>query len=237
MSKITTDDCKKFLISTLNLVSNVNIKRERKYKDEAGDIIRQFLVDNTQTFYIKEDKNGTLSLISPESFSPKEKVFDAKKFLKKQLTKLEKRYEEDRFQDYDIVKEGNKLTADEKRKVANEFFYSFEPLCAEKDLSLTGLDTPIFSKDIVYPCILSIVFYDKLNSDPDLYLDEIVYSIIPNYLESVCENTYEIIKNDNTKDMTIRDVMNLFDSFGFKYKYYEDFFGEDDFMKNLESLK
>jgi hypothetical protein len=229
MSKITTEDCKNFIKDILGLSSTANIKRDRKYKDANGDVIRVFLINNLDTYLIKEDNKGQLSIVTEAMVTQKEKNFNAKSFLKKYIKKLSDDENDEIEVSHEYLEEGKRLSAEDKLKLANEFYYCF-PLVYDNDVdSVTnGLDTPMFRSGKYETLTYGIFFHDSLSSDPELYLDEIVKVIIPTFFEKVDENIFEMKRNNTNKDMTINDVITLFDSLGFSYKNCPEFFGEED---------
>lgn len=239
MSKITTEDCKNFIKAHLGLISSVNIKRDRKYKDANGDVIRVFKINNTDTYLIKEDNQCQLSIVTESMVAQKEKIFNAKSFLRKYLKKFSDD-EDDGIESMDeFIAEGEKLSKEDKIKIANEFYYCF-PLVYDNDMDTVtnGLDTPMFRSDKYGPLTYGIFFHNSLKSDPELYLDEIVKVIIPKFFEKVDENIFEMRPNNQNKDMTINDVIKLFDSLGFSYKSCPEFYGdEDDCMLKHLNLK
>lgn len=228
MSKITTEDCKNFIKTHLGLTSTVNIKRDRKYKDANGDVIRVFKINETDTYFIREDKDGHLSLVSEDMIPQKEKIFNAKAFLRKYLKKFSDDEDDGIESIHDFMAEGERLSKEDKVKIANEFYYCF-PLVYDNDIDAVtnGLDTPMFRSDKHGRLTYGIFFHNSLQSDPELYLDEIVRVIIPKYFEKVDENIFEMKFNNQTKDMTINDVIKLFDSLGFSYKSCPEFYGEE----------
>jgi hypothetical protein len=239
MSKITTEDCKNFIKQHFGLTTTVNIKRDRKYKDANGDVIRVFKINETDIYLIKEDNQGQLSLVSETMIEQKEKLFNAKAFLRKYLKKFSDD-EDDGIESMDeFIAEGERLSKEDKVKIANEFYYCF-PLVYENDMdSVTnGLDTPMFRSGKYGTQCYGIFFHNSLKSDPELYLDEIVRVIIPKFFEKVDENIFEMTPNKQNKDMTINDVITLFDSLGFSYKSCPEFYGdEDDCMLKHLNLK
>jgi hypothetical protein len=239
MSKITTEDCKNFIKQHFGLTTTVNIKRDRKYKDANGDVIRVFKINDTDTYLIKEDNQGQLSIVTESMVAQKEKIFNAKAFLRKYLKKFSDD-EDDGIESMDeFIAEGEKLSKEDKVKIANEFYYCF-PLVYDNDMDTVtnGLDTPMFRSDKYGPLTYGIFFHNSLKSDPELYLDEIVKVIIPKFFEKVDENIFEMRPNNQNKDMTINDVIKLFDSLGFSYKSCPEFYGdEDDCMLKHLNLK
>ena len=228
MSKKTTEDCKIFIKKHFMLTPTINIKRDRKYKDANGHVIRVFKINETDICLIKEDKEGQLSIVSEDMIAQKEKIFNAKSFLRKYLKKFSDDEDDGIESIHDFLAEGELLSKEDKSKIANEFYYCF-PLVYDNDIDsvINGIDTPMFRNGKYGTLTYGVFFHDSLKSDPELYLDEIVRVIIPKYFEKVDENIFEMKFNNQTKDMTINDVIKLFDSLGFSYKSCPEFYGEE----------
>ncbi len=87
-----------------------------------------------------------------------------------------------------------------------------------------------------------ICFYDSLNSEPDLYLTDIVKELVPEYFDKVDEYFYELDwfnkKNENEiLNLTIKDVIEILEKHGFKYKNNKDFDEEEWCMLKKLNLK
>jgi hypothetical protein len=241
MSKITTEDCKNYIKDRFGLTSTVNIKRDRKYKDGNGDVIRVFKF-NDETCLIKEDVLGHLSVVNesdivekPKSDEPKE--FNAKKFIKKNIKHLENDEGDDEEEAMAIfMKETARLSLEDKVKVANEFYFYF-PYETYNNMSkfiTKGLDTPILidGKDS-----LCIVFYDSLDSEPDLYVSDILKEILPEYFDKVDEYHFEVDSNDFTKKLSITDMIELLQHYGFTYKNSTEYLDTNGCMLKKLNLK
>lgn len=250
MSKITTQDCKEFLEDTLGKPTNT-MKRLRKYKDTDGLYIREFLIDNTEIHLIKEMSDGSLILHNGELRSNlnTKKEFDSKKVLKSFLKILE----EDNEDDYDeddyvepIVKIWNKIkkfTKEEQTKLAGEFTFFFPDNVYNNNKSkiTNGLQTPMVRKGDYGTESFCFTFNDSLDSDPDLYLSDILKKIIPSYFDKVDEYNFEIDIYDkktpkNVKEITIEDVINIMEDLGFKYKNNSEY-GDEQCMLFKLGLK
>lgn len=225
MSKITTEDCKNFIKDHFRLTSTVNIKRDRKYKDGNGDYIRVFTFDG-ETCLIKEDSNGTISLINENEMVVKPTVrstsapqeFNAKIFLKKGIKSLENYNNGDSLDDF--IKATNALTPEQKFQVANQFTFFFpdETYYNELDYVTNGLDTLMISNasgDLESFCF---IFIDCFNTDLGLYVSDIVTDMLPDYLDKMDEDNYQLIENSQTRKITIREMIKILEDLGFKYK-------------------
>lgn len=239
MAKITTDDCKNFIKEHFGLTSIVSIKRERKYKDSNGDIIREFKFNTAGSCLIKEDSQGQLSLVDGGMIEQKDKIFNAKNFIRKYV----KKFNNDKYDGIEVLdeymEEGAALSPEDKIKLANEFYYCF-PLVYDNNINTVtkGLDTPMFRKDRYGDLSYGIFFHNSVEEDPEMGLDEIVRLFIPKYFEKVDENIFEMQKTKENEHMTIRDVITIFDKAGMSYKNCPDIFGdEDDCMLKKLKLK
>lgn len=243
MSKVTTEDCKNFIKEHHGLTSTVKIKREKKYKDGNGDVIREFSIDGLANCLIKENSNGDLSIVNAEDLVAKpiktERVqeFNAKKFIKKHIKYLEDndRDEEEEEALSVFMKETAKLSAENKVKVANEFcfYFPYETYSNMSEFIVNGLDTPmIFGKES-----LCVLFYDSLDSEPDLLVSHILEEILPEYFNKVDEYHFEISFNEITKDMTIREMIALLEHYGFTYKNNTEYLDPNGCMLKKLNLK
>lgn len=243
MSKITTEDCKNFIKDHFGLTSTVNIKRDRKYKDGNGDYIRVFTF-NGETYLIKEDSNGELSLITENELVAKPTVtstsdtqeFNAKEFLKKHIKLLENYNNGDSMDDF--IKATNALTADQKIKVANQFTFFFpdETYYNELDYVTNGLDTLMISNasgDFESFCF---IFIDCFNTDLGLYVSDILTDMLPDYLDKMDEDNYQLTENIQTRRITIREMIKILEDLGFKYKNHAEW-GDNQCMLAKLKLK
>lgn len=255
MSEITTEDCKSFIRKSLGLTSEISIKRERKYKDTNGDNIRVFKFNDT-TCSVKEDKNGKLSFIDNAEVVEKvkpianTKAFNAKSFLKKHIKKLEN-------EDYDsesdenamdiFVKETTNLSSENKVKVANEFSFFFPDLTYNNETAYVtnGLKTPMIGNNSTArgESCFCILFYDSLDSDPDLYVSDILRGILPEYFDKMDEYHFELTTFDlsdetieKLKALTIEEMIAFLEGLGFKYKNNPDM-GDEECMLSKLGLK
>lgn len=220
MSKITTEDCKNFIKQHFVLTSTVNIKRDRKYKDANGNVIRVFKLDDSQSCLIKEDCQGQLSLVSEDMVTQKEKTFNAKTFLRRNIKRLENDEDGDVMEKF--MEETKKLNQTDKIKVANEFYFYFPDMSYgnEAKFIVNGLDTPMIGNNGFKGSKSSfcIWFYDSLDSEPDLYVSDILQEMLPDYFDKIDEYHFEIRTNDYTKKLSIKDMIDVLEHLGYKYK-------------------
>ena len=231
MSKITTKDCKNFIKNHFGLTSTVNIKRDTKYKDGNGDYIRVFTFDGA-TCIIKEDSDGEISLITENEIAAKPTVtattssdpqdFDAKKFLKEGIKSLEN-YNNGYSMD-DFIKATNALTKEEKFQVANQFTFFFpdETYYNELDYVTNGLDTLMISKASGEFESFCFIFIDCFNTDLGLYVSDILTDMLPDYLDKMDEDNYQLRESSKTRKITIREMIEILEDLGFKYKNKAD---------------
>lgn len=239
MTKITTEDCKNFIKEHFGLTSTVNIKRDRKYKDGNGDVIRVFNVNDDYTCLIKEDIAGNLSIVSEYNVVEKTKTtpkeFNAKAFLKKHIKRLEDDEEGEEMEKF--MDATQKLTLEDKVKVANEFFFFFPDMTYDNGTKYVtnGLDTPMLGNNGFRGSSTSfcLMFYDSLGSEPDLYVSDILKEILPEYMDKVDEYHFELDTSEFTKKLTINDMISLLDHLGFKYKNNPEMDGEECMLVKL----
>lgn len=222
MSKITTEDCKNFIKQHFGLTTTVNIKRDSKYKDANGDVIRVFKINDTDTYLIKEDKEGQLSLGSEDMIDQKEKIFNAKKFLKKGIKSLENYNNGDSMDDF--IKATNALTKEQKFQVANQFTFFFpdETYYNELNYVTNGLDTLMITNASGELESFCFVFIDCFNTDLDLYVSDILMDMVPTYLDKMDEYHYQLKETTATRKISIRDMIKILEDLGFKYKNKAD---------------
>lgn len=243
MSKITTEDCKNFIKEQYGLTSTVKIKREKKYKDGNGDVVREFSIDGLANCLIKESDNGELSIITAEDIVAKPvktesgQEFNAKRFLKKHIKKLEEDEGDDDEEEALSVfmKETARLSPENKLKVANEFcfYFPYETYSNMTKFIVNGLDTPmIFGKET-----LCVIFYDSVDSEPDLLVSHILEGILPEYFHKVDEYHFEIKLNEITRNLTIRDMIALLEYYGFTYKSSTEYLDTNGCMLKKLNLK
>jgi len=247
MSKITTEDCKNFIKEQYGLTTTVKIKREKKYKDGNDDVIREFSIEGYANCFIIENKNGDLSIINADEIVAKpvksESVqdFNAKKFLKKHIKKLEEDEGDDDEEEALSVfmKETAKLSPENKTKVANEFcfYFPYETYSNMTKFIVNGLDTPIIRKGEFGKESLCVIFYDSVDSEPDLLVSHILEEILPEYFHKVDEYHFEVSLNDITKELTIKDMIELLENYGFTYKSSTEYLDTNGCMLKKLNLK
>jgi hypothetical protein len=246
MSKVTTEDCKNFIKEQRGLTSTVKIKREKKYKDINGDVIREFSIEGYDNCFIIENKNGDLSVINADEIITKpvksESVqdFNAKRFLKKYIKKLEEDEGEDDEEALSVfMKETAKLSPENKTKVANEFcfYFPYETYGNMTKFIVNGLDTPMIRKGEFRKESLCVIFYDSVDSEPDLLVSHILEEILPEYFHKVDEYHFEVSLNEITEELTIKDMIALLENYGFTYKNNTEYLDTNGCMLKKLNLK
>lgn len=216
MSKITTEDCKEFLIKTLNLPSTLKIKRLKKYKDTDGLYLRDFSDENGKNYTLKELADGSLSFRDSSHIQNNPPQFNTKKFLKQIIKKLENGDDDEVIEKY--IKQIQGFSPEDKKKLASEFTFFFpnDTYHNEIDTVDQGINTLMIKEHHSY----CINFYDNTESDPDLYLTDILRAILPEFFDKVDEYHFEIeaySKNNSINSMTIKNTINLLEDLGFSY--------------------
>ena len=164
--------------------------------------------------------------------------FNAKKFLKKYIKKLENDDDYDTMDNF--MKETAALSSENKVKVANEFYFYFPDMSYHNEIQyvVNGLDTPMIGNNGFHGSSTSfcIWFYDSLDSEPDLYVSDILNEVLPSYFDKVDEYHFEIDETSFTKTMTIKYMIELLEHLGFKYKNHPEA-GEEGCMLAKLNLK
>lgn len=225
MSKITTQDCKKFLVDSQHVLENAKLKRLKKYKDNDNLYIREFSDESGKVYLVKELSDGSLALHNgmPKENTNKEvvekKTFDGKKFIKNLIKKMENDDDGDLIEN--TTEEIFILSDNDKKEIAQQFYFCFPDDTYNNDInSLTsGMNTLMLNNGDSY-CIF---FYDKFNSEPDMGLTDILISILPGYFNKCDESNFEISTYEHSdkeiiEALTIQDIVDLLEDIGFVYK-------------------
>lgn len=237
MSKITTEQCKEFLIEHF---SNQNIntqekewKRLSKYKDKTdSNIVREFSHPNLGVVLLKEinndlqiidsaNKNINDSTSKPvKTVKSSKNTFTQKTFTaeeKKQAKKLLEQYlERDREsnsseEDFYLSEQYQKY----QHALPSQFTFYFPADTYEnhEDNITDGLNTKMKVND---HNSLNVIFIDKNGSDIDSYASFILtQSILPAW-SSFCDE-YHLDLMDTAPDMTVKEFIQYLLSLGFEY--------------------
>lgn len=242
MSKITTEDCKDFLINHFKKQGLETIakewKRASKYKE--GELIqRDFSHPTVGIVVVTEDKNGlyingsnSVKIANSEyvqkDFTPQEKK-EAKKLLAKYISR------DDDSDDEDSVE---KLMKTDKwiefqHALPSQFYFCFpnDTYHNHIDNVSNGLDTPMIIEGEYSSESFNVIFTDKNGSDIDLYASESLKSgVLPDWTD-FCDE-YHLEFNDDAPKITIREWFKMLLQMGFEYR-------DDDclFAKELKKIK
>ena len=214
--KITTEMCKKFIQESLGIDDSVSMKRIKKYKDEEGLVARDFLLGNGEQCTIVENDSGELQLKDNSHSSPfLGRIFtnDEKKEAKEFLKSWTKKIENGTAEIEDCIDASNKLS--DKSILTSQFIFNFPEDVYENDPSFVtnGLKTPFAIPGGDSFCIVLI---EKNGAEPDLYMNDIVKDLLPDYFTDLDEYCYGM-ENGNYSG-TVQDVIEELQAIGFEYK-------------------
>lgn len=258
MSKITTEDCKDFLISHFKNIGHDTLvkdwKRGSKYKRD-NIVMRDFNHPLLGIVVVAED-NGVLSIdgtVTPSN-QPVVKVKSKKdEYVQRDFTEKEKKEAADlilqyinRDEDGDSDEEDNveKLLKSKKwinyqHALPSQFYFCFptDTYNNEKDSVVNGIDTPMVFDGQYSKESFCILFTDKSESDIDLYASNILKNgILPEWSD-FCDE-YHLDFSSDAPQMTVRECFKMLLEMGFEYKSENDSFGDDClFGDELNKLK
>jgi hypothetical protein len=237
MSKITTEDCKSFLLVAYPDKKNVEWKRIRKFKDENGDSCREFSHSDGSHISLVE-KNGQLSVITTIS-----RTFDKKKSVtttdKTSNTTIATSNEQDKINCkkavFTMFDDNNKKAA---KRLVNAFVKPKEDP-VEPDSSSKGFQA--------IPNLMYFSFLEDANPDESEYLEEIAAEMnfkapmreiavffMPSTVKSFCDHISPLIEsfltlplyeveemsfkiNDCDTPLSVADVFEQLSKEGFVY--------------------
>jgi hypothetical protein len=230
MSKITTEDCKAFLIHhfmTKGFDTNyTDWKRTSKYKQD--DVwIREFSHPALGVISL-EEKSGSLEIVETKIQEEKAEVSYFKKFsteevdgakkLVKKLIKIRTNGGEDDllFESEDWKKYKHALPSQ------FTFYFPFEnpDEIYHNDLAnvTNGINSPFGIKD---GWSFNIMFNDENTQDIDLYtndcLNPSISGVLPSWTDFIDEYHLEVT-SDAPKDLTVKEFMHVMFDLGFEYK-------------------
>lgn len=241
MSKITTDDCKIFIVKTLKEQGIETVEKEwkRVSKYKEGNLIkRDFTHPSVGVIVVSEDTSG-LSIV--ESSKVKTKTSN-NNYIQKDFT-LEEEIEAaelvEKYIDCTQNDEGGveKLMESDKwvkfqHALPSQFYFCFPNDTYENDVDnvTNGLDTPMVINDSSSNSFC-IMFTDKNDSDIDLYASNILnYGLLPEWTD-FCDEYHLAFKHE-APEITVREWFKMLLEMGFEYR-------DDDclFAKELKKIK
>lgn len=218
MSKITTEDCKQFLLLKFPNLANKDWKRTRKYKDENSNWCRDFehksgefvtlieinneLVLSDAAIPIKKIEK-TINIKDPNKviyyrqFSP-ELVKACKKIVKKATD-----YDED--EEFEIQPEMKGYEA-----IPNCFRFFFVGDCYNLDTKIT--------KEVYFEMKFAVFFSPITTECYDQHLDYIIGDFLPSYYNEECECQFTPHFENNEDALTIRQILEQLSEIGFIYE-------------------
>ena len=241
MSKITTDDCKNFLISHFKKQGTETTakewKRTSKYKQD-NLVLRDFSHPVIGIIVVTED-NNSLSINTSNSI----KISNSE-YIQKDFTSEEKKQAKKLLEKYISCDEDNEnLMKSEKwiefqHALPSQFYFCFpdDTYNNHIDNVSDGLDTPMIVEGEYSPESFNVIFTDKNGSDIDLYASESLKNgVLPEWTD-FCDE-YHLEFNDEAPKMTVREWFKMLLQMGFEYRDDDCLFSEDlNSIKTIKSL-
>lgn len=204
MSKITTEDCKQFILENCtkeNMITHIDDwKRIKKYKNEEGLVERQFQHPQHGILTLVE-KNGALEVVNSEEKDNKH-ILPFKKFSAQELKEAKQLVED--YYENDTVP-----VASQPGYLAIPNMYSF---CFLED---SNIDLPEVIEDInkgkdVHGLVtgLNVFFVNHYSSDYNcIHCENILKDFLPEFLEETEEanfsiySEYSMVYGEDRKDV------------------------------------
>lgn len=242
MSKVSTEDCKNFLTANCGVSTSEKLKRLRKYKDNDGLYIREFVDSKGTVFLVKEMTDQSLELHVGEVREQQIKTkadFDGRKFIKALIKGLEEGEDDNLIED--SMDKVQAFSLEKKKAIAEQFYFYLPDDTYHNDISTLsqGVDTLMLNSQEESYCLF---FYDKFKSDLDCGITDILKGILPDYFDKVDEyhfeiNTFEQDNKEILRKLTIKDVISMMEDLGFKYKSENEYSEEGCMLKKLPKNK
>ena len=213
MSKITTENCKEYLVTELNKkgiqTKDKDWKRTKKYKNEDGNWIREFHNESCGTFVLLE-KSDELFLVNEDkkiinTNAKKNKVFDLTTFPKQDVDsgwEVYKKYYSRDEDEYEVVNQ-------------SKDFIRFIPASLLWFVPEDTYENCDFPKKINWDFNMKGFFIAMVDKEDyheyggeELLLNE----YLPKYLGKVDEYNYEV-----DKDVTFEELVSDLSILGYKY--------------------
>lgn len=232
MSKITTEDCKEFLVSHYKSQGAVTLtkdwKRVSKYKVNEqwnrdfdhpafGTVVvcetddKLFIV-NTASVALKPVKTlSTPAAVVQKQFSLEDKEGA------KELIKLYTFYDQNDENYHDNLKDSDQW-GEFFHALPSQFLFSFPEAYHNYELENApqGIDSPMEFKNEKDKGSFCVIFEDKNGSDPDLYASEMMANgLLPIWTGFVDEYNLEV--DNGPKGLTIRQFFTMLVNMGLEY--------------------
>lgn len=256
MSKITTDDCKNFLVEYFDNNGHKTLakewKRASKYKD--GDVVKRNFEHPVLGLIVVDEKSGSLSIgdksiqVNTSSVSSKGTVT---KYIQRDFTEQEKEAaaalikayikREDSDDDEDQIDKLIKTQKwiDYQYALPSQFFFCFPKQVYHNDGKNieNGIESPMIMDGRYSKESLNVIFMDKNDSDPDLYASyALTHGVLPSWTD-FCDE-YHLEFDNDAPEMTVREWFKVLLEMGFEYKSKNECFGEDcAFEEELSQLE
>lgn len=242
MSKITTDDCKKYLIEEYKkkgaITQEKNWKRTKKYKREDGLWIRDFSHDAIGNVSLVEDANGLLSIMDLSNIkstsqiknkSQVEKSFDLTVFSKNEIKNAWSVYKKY----YDACDEEEDASEDPG---SDEFVLKYDNSIRSIPGILSWYVSPeayenyeLENKKITWDFNMkgfNVFMFDHKNYHEYGGDEHLLQKYLPKYFSKMDEYHYEIIA-----DVTVEQLVHDLSILG--YSYVNSHVGEECSLKKL----
>jgi hypothetical protein len=245
MSKITTEDCKDFLISHFKSQGTQTVakdwKRTSKYKQD--DLVhRDFSHPELGIVIVVEDSNG----LSIAGNAPVKTTQSKNEYIQKDFTAQEKKAAKELLaqyikRDYDSDDQEDNVEelmisdkwVEFQHALPSQFYFCFpdDTYSNHKDNVTKGIDSLMKVEEEYSSGTFNVMFLDKSGSDIDLYAnDSLKNGVLPEWTSFVDE--YHLELTDDAPEMTVREWFKMLLQMGFEYK-------DDDclFSKELNKIK
>ena len=222
MSKITTEDCKDFLISHFQTKGVTTLakdwKRTSKYKKD--DLFhRDFSHPVLGVVIVVENSNG-LSIVGNTLV---ENTQDKNEYIQKDFTTQEKKAAKEllaKYISHDDDDNIDELIISDKwvnfqHALPSQFYFCFPDNTYEnnKDNIKNGINSPMKLRIDSF----NVIFTDKNGSDYDLYANNALENgVLPEWT-GFCDE-YHLVFLDNAPDFTVREWFKMLIKMGFEYK-------------------
>lgn len=227
MSKITTQICKDFILKETGINKSLTLKRTKKYKDENGNTIREFMASNGQAYLVAENNSGELSMGKVETnqrIFTTEECEEAKSFLKMLTKKIRNQEtEEDEDAIEDLIR-----NYDKKEILPSQFYFNFpKEVYGNLDRNVkNGLESSFRFKndfpdrsDDMFGSSFCFKIMNKNEDLDDMYqLLFPLHSLFEEYFSSMDEHHYEFSYKAKDTNMTVKDVIQYLEKIGFEYR-------------------
>lgn len=242
MSKITTEDCKKFLIDHFKIqgieTSAKDWKRISKYKQD--DLFYRDFSHTSLGIVVVAEYDSVLSVgiksnaineYIQKDFTVKEKMA-AKKLLAKYIQRDD---DDDHDDNLEALMISDKWV-EFQHALPSQFYFCFpdDTYSNHKDNITKGIDSPMKVEEEYSSGSFNVIFTDKSGSDIDLYGSNcLMHGVLPEWT-SFCDEYHLDFIND-APDLTVKEWFKMLLQMGFEYKDDNCLFAEE--LKKITPVK